>query len=310
MVRYAIATLLVPVLIGAAPPVERVVDGDHIVSLRINGVAMRLRVDPAAPSIALVTPEAAERAHLRIGRRLGIGFGYGVGPVTVISSTAVARADFGQGEVKTRVAWASRPFSAVADGTIGPAALPDTVVTVALRAPNANDRTVTLRYDQPGFPMTIFGIGWSYATGEIDLDGQPLNIRFAPNAPRTLATAGAAARLAKAYDGILSGDPASTDIAFGVARPVRTLTLARPLMLGSLAIGTLGARVSDDGNGMTIREAGAPPSRVDPDEVVVTAKGKKRDVRRDTLSIGADLLGRCSSIVFDKPAHQIRLRCA
>ncbi|NVP31883.1 MAG: hypothetical protein HLV41_12595, partial [Sphingomonas sanguinis] len=29
----------------------------------------------------------------------------------------------------------------------------------------------------------------------------------------------------------------------------------------------------------------------------------------DWLSIGADQLGRCSSIVFDKPAKQVRLSC-
>lgn len=45
----------------------------------------------------------------------------------------------------------------------------------------------------------------------------------------------------------------------------------------------------------------------DPEEIVVVAKGKRRTDGR--LSIGADLLERCSSIVFDKPARQVRLTC-
>ena len=55
-----------------------------------------------------------------------------------------------------------------------------------------------------------------------------------------------------------------------------------------------------------IPAADAPPP--DPDEIVVVAKGN-RDANRDRLTLGADLLDRCSSIIFDKPAKQIRLTC-
>ncbi len=120
----------------------------------------------------------------------------------------------------------------------------------------------------------------------------------------------AAARLAAAHGGTLSGDAVLTEIFFGVERPVRTMTLARPLALGMLSITTLGVRIGDYGRTASIREADAPVEAVDPDEIVVTAKGGKRDMRRDTLSLGADYLKRCSSIVFDKPARQIRLTCA
>lgn len=310
MIRYALATLALPLLIGAAAPAERVIDGDHLVTVRINGVATRLLLDPAAPSIALVTPDVAQRTGLRIGRKLGVGFTYGVGPVLVTSSTAVARVDFGAGQDKARVGWAERTYNAASDGTLGPAALPNPVVRVVLHAPRAAERTVTLRYDQPGFPETIFGIGWSHATGRVDLDGQPLSIRFAPHAPRTLATAGAAARLARVHGGSIAGEHTMTPVAFGIARPVRTMTLERPFALGDLRIASLGVRIADDGTATTIREAGAPVPRIDPDEVVVTAAGRKRDVRRDVLMLGADALGACSTITFDKPAHQIRLTCA
>jgi hypothetical protein len=41
--------------------------------------------------------------------------------------------------------------------------------------------------------------------------------------------------------------------------------------------------------------------------VVVNAKGRKSP---RILSIGRDLLDRCSSLVFDKPAKEVRLTCA
>ena len=109
-------------------------------------------------------------------------------------------------------------------------------------------------------------------------------------------------------DGALSGEAVPTEIFFGIERPVRTLTLARPMAIGALSLATLGVRTQDAGNAGAIREAGAVVPTPDPDEVVVTAKNK-RDVRRDVLSLGADQLSRCSSIVFDKPAKQIRLSC-
>lgn len=96
------------------------------------------------------------------------------------------------------------------------------------------------------------------------------------------------------------------EIAFGVERPVRTLTLGAPLRLGALAVATLGVRTADIGNVSTIRDADEPTP--DPDEVVVTAK-MKRDPNRDRLALGRDQLDRCSSIVFDKPARQVRLAC-
>jgi hypothetical protein len=130
-----------------------------------------------------------------------------------------------------------------------------------------------------------------------------MRIRFDPHHPRTLATAGAGARLAAAYDGRIGGETASVPIAFGIARPVRTLRLAKPLQIGALTISTLGVRTADFGNASGIREAGG-----DPDEIVVTAKA--RNEKRDRISLGADSLARCSSILFDKRARKVRLTCA
>ena len=70
------------------------------------------------------------------------------------------------------------------------------------------------------------------------------------------------------------------------------------------AISELGVRTRDFGNASGIRQEGD-----DPDEVIV-AGDRRRGRQWDRLTIGADQLGNCSSITFDKRARQVRLTCA
>jgi hypothetical protein len=168
-----------------------------------------------------------------------------------------------------------------------------------LRPPVPGERVVTLPLEDEG---GLFG-GWGGTYAIVQLGGEPLRVRFNPNEPRTLATAGAALRIANAHDGTMSGDTAPAHIAFGISRPVRNMRLATPLPVGPFAISALGVRTGDFGNASAIREEGG-----DPDEVIVT--GERRGNRnRDRLSIGADQLDRCSAIIFDKRAREIRLSC-
>ena len=131
-----------------------------------------------------------------------------------------------------------------------------------------------------------------------------MQVRFSPHQRRTLATASTGARLAAIFGGRMEGASTTEEIAFGIARPIRDLVLVRPLEMGPFRITRLGVRVADEGSVATIADTDAPPA--DPDEVVVVGKGKHH---RDKITIGADLLAACSSIVFDKPARLIRLRC-
>jgi hypothetical protein len=309
MKRITMAAAALLALGAAKPPAERVVSGDGIIRVQLDGRQISLRIDPRAPGMPLMASATAQQYALKMGRKLGIGFGFRVGPTSVTSETQVVRMDYGDGPRKQRVGWTQRPFSTVADGSIGPAGLPEPVVRFVLRAPRDGERTVTLPMDKIGFPLNMFGGGWTAAVGIIDVGGAPMRVRFDPYHPRTLATAGAAVRLAKSFGGVLSGAAVPTEIVFGVERPVRDLTLARPLSLGALAITRLGARTGDFGNTGAIRDGDVPETAVDPDEVVVIGKGKKRDMRADTISLGADQLNHCSSIVFDKRAQVIRLTC-
>lgn len=309
--RRTMTATMALLLVGAAPaPRERVVTGDGIIEVRLNGELIRLRIDPAAPSMPLVSDAIAMQRGFRMGRKLGIGFGFNVGPTMVMSQTQVVRIDYGGKPEKQRIGWTQRPFAAAADGSIGPGGLPEPVVRFALRPVQAGERTVTMRLEKLGFPMTLFGGGWVAAIGLVDVGGAPMRVRFDPHHARTLATAGAAVRLAQVYDGMLSGEGRATEIFFGVERPVRDLTLRRPFLLGALVIDRLGARTGDFGSTGAIRDGDVAAPATDPDEIVVTAKGKKRDMRRDTISLGADQLRHCSSIVFDRSAGLVHLTCA
>ena len=288
--------------IGAAPaPQERVIAPDGVVEGRIGETPLRLRIDPGATAMPLVTTAIAERAGLKAGM---FGTVYGVGPVRIPGRTAVGWIDFGTGPVKRRISFAPKPYAAGFDGVVGPGGLAEPVVRFVLRAAVPGERTVALPMVDQGGMMG----NWAERFALVEVGGERLRVRFDPHHARTLATAAAGVRLAAAFGGTVSGGTEPEEIAFGVSRPVRALALARPLTIGPLAIRTLGVRTTDNGNAAGIAEAGAD---ADPNEVVVTAKGKgKHDPDCDRLSLGADVLARCSSIVFDTPAKAIRLTCA
>ena len=298
------ATLFAVLLaIGAEAAAQRrgnelVVTGDGVVAATVNGVSGRIRIDPAVRALPLLSPGWARRAGLRAGP---FGFGYMVGPLQVDGVTTVTRIAVGPGAraLRRRVGWTARPFADNADGVIGPGGMPHQVIRFVLRGPRPGERTTALPLIREG---GIFA-SWGAMYALVDVGGVPLRVRFDANHPRTLATAGAAVRLAQAHDGRIQGEAEPVEIAFGIRRPVRMLRLARPLSIGPLSLSSLGVRMADFGNAASIREANA-----DPDEIVVTGQGRRRDA--DRLTLGADVLDRCSSIVFDKSAWQIRLTCA
>ena len=76
------------------------------------------------------------------------------------------------------------------------------------------------------------------------------------------------------------------------------------MQVGPLSIARLGVRTADFGS-----TAGLPSDQADPDEVTVTAK-RRHDPNMDRINIGADLLDRCSSILFDNARKLIALTCA
>ncbi len=281
----------------AAAPTERVVAIGDLLTARVNGARVELRVDPAGTAMPLIDDAAARRAGLKPSM---IGIGYAVGPQKVLGRTALVPIDLGGGPAKHRVGFTAHRYAAAAEGSIGPAGLPEPVVRFRLRASLPNERTVILPMgDQGGLAAR-----WGERFAIVTVGGSPMRIRFDPYHHQTLATAGAAVRLAAANAGTMTGAMGKAEIAFGIDRPVREMALATPLQIGPIAILRLGVRTGDFGSAADI-----PGSPEDLDEVLVTAK-RKHDPDADRINIGSDLLDHCSSILFDTAHKQIALTCA
>jgi hypothetical protein len=282
---------------AVAAPERLIVIGDTV-SAHINGAPVQLRVDPAGTAMPLLDRAAADRAKLKPSM---LAIAYAVGPQRVTGYSAVAPVDLGAGAAKLRVGWTDRRYATPVEGTIGPGGLPDAVIRFQLRAPLPNERIFTL-------PMTGQGglwQKWGERFAMIDVGGAPMRVRFDPYHRRTLATAGAAVRLATAQNGAMTGKTGPAEIAFGIERPVRDMVLGTPLQVGPFSLSSLGVRMGDFGSTAGLREIRS----IDPDEVIVTAK-RHHDPHRDLINIGSDQLDRCSSILFDNPHKLIALTCA
>jgi len=301
MMRRPFACLFMATLTAAtSPPSERVIAPDGRETLSVNGVTRTVLIDPAALGIPIITKSYAEAAGMKPGM---IEIGFRVGPVRIDGKSAVAEVRSGAGAAfKRRIAFAEQPYATGYDGVFGPASLADPVIRFRLRAPQPGERVVSLPMVGDG---GMFG-DWGSRYVVIPIEGEPMRVIFNPRNPRSTTNAGGAVRLARAYGGQLSGAATQQEIVFGVTRPIRTMTLKTPVAIGPFAMSQLGVRTVDFGSTATIADADAPAG--DPDEVVVTGKGR-RNPKKDWLSIGADQMNRCSSIVFDKPARQVRLSC-
>jgi hypothetical protein len=293
-------------LVGAAAPMkERVVRIDTALPMTVAAVAGRLRIDPGAPGRPVLAPDYAGRVGLKGGGMMGIGVTYLIGRERVVGRTEVAAVTVDGGKPhRQRVIWAPRAFAAGVEGVMGPGGLDDPVVRFVLRPAVAGERTVAIPVAPAG---GLFG-NWSAMSGQVDVGGQPLRIRFAPYLAMSVATAAAAAQLAEGLGGRLDDTTGTAEIAFGLTRPVRGMVLARPLArplaIGPLSLGRVAVRTADVGSIAGLPTTADAPA--DPDEIVVVARGKRAP---GSMTLGADYLRRCSSIVFDKPRREIRLTC-
>lgn len=296
--NFATAAILAAglVLVGAKPANERVIHGEGIVTGHLNGVAFRLRIEPGAVAMPIVDERVARAAGLKPGF---MDWEYQIGPEKAVGRSAVAMIDTGTGPDKRRVAWSGRKYAAGIDGVIGPGLLDHDTVRFQLRPARAGEQVSS-------FPLVGQGDldgRWGSRFAEVRLGKRKLKVLFDPHSPRTLATAQAGALIAATHDGRLEGTPKNTLIGFGIARPVRTMRLGRPLALGALAVAEMGVRTRDFGSSASI-----PDASDDPNEIVVTAGGKIKS-KYDQLQVGADVLSRCSSITYALKAKVVRLSC-
>ena len=281
---------------GASLPDELFLSSDPVIDVTINGQPLRLEVRPEAPEAPTLNADVAERLGLKPGM---IAFRSMVGPEKVSGNSSVHRVDYGAGERKQRIFWTDRQSSIRADGTISPASLPYKKVTFRLRAPQPGEQDITLPLDNFGF-LGRLGVGTT-----LDLDGDKVRFQFSLQRDETLVSAPTGNWLAQKRDGKFTAEPRQTLIYYGIERPTREMTLARPVPLGPRLLTTADVRYSDYGDASGI--AAADQAGADSDEIVVVGD-KKRDVDLRIVA-GRRFLEGCSSLTYDMQKRVLGLRC-
>jgi hypothetical protein len=264
----------------------------YLVDAQINGVPVRLRVDPETSGFIILNGEAARRIKLR---RSMIGAQTVIGPIRVNGSTKVARVSIGGVTGRRRLVFTDRVAAPGADGLIGPGDMPFDRVTFQLRAPAAGERAVSLpmKWDRS------FGLFYPITFGD-----QAVRFRISTVRSDSVATAAAGAVIAALHGGAWSGPPGEQMLKYEVVRPVRPMTLARPFSLSGLPVDRFHVRTSDSrGNNVL-----PPDAPTDPDEIVVTGERQRQKARYD-LSLGTDWLSACSSLTWDNRAKVMTLNC-
>ena len=293
--KLAVVAVACIAMVGAkSPPLAPLVVGpDQIVTATVGGQPVRLRMMASGPRTLFLNPALVARLSIKPGMFGGYG---GVGPVKVRFNSAVIRYGVNTTETKRRVLWADRDFAPGVDGGIGPGGVAHPIVRFILREPSPREVTFTL-------PLFGTSAGYGALETKMIINGEAIGIGFDLTRDATLATAAAAAALSATNGAQLSGEARQEDIRMGVARPVRTLSLQAPLLIGMLQLREISARVSDNSDGNAIAD-----KDVDASEIVVTAKGAKSKPHYSIL-IGREALAHCSSLTFDKLAKLIRLSC-
>lgn len=279
-------------------PPERVVRPGATIASTVNGAPGRLRVMAAETRMPLLSPDWAGRAGLKPSF---LDIGARIGPVTIYGHSVVARIDLGQGATKRRVGWLRRYSPPGFDGAVGPGGVREPVVRFVLRDAVPGERTASFPTAEDGGRF----LNWSELFAVVEIGGEPMRVLLDPDRARSTANAGAGARLRSAQGGRFEGEVGREMIAYGVERPVRRLRLDRPLAIGALRLSAI-----------MVREAAADPvgadgepAPPDPNEIVVTGR-RERDRSKDRITLGADVLSRCSAITFDKSAKRVHLTCA
>ena len=296
-IRRAAAWASLILLPGAVPASARdlVLDaGAPFVDAEINGVRLRLKADFDHSLTIRLNPEAAARA--------GLGRGEGswteiVGPVQLRGRTITLPAAIAGATVQAEVNWNDRSATRDADGTISPHLLPYDNVTIERRRPVAGEQLVSI----PAALHDNHGLHMPLRLGE-----RRIAVRLSLVRQRSIATAAAAAVIAKHHGGTLGESKSSEEIVFGVVRPVRPLTLAKPILLGPVEVRVLMARPADYRGKHDLPAIGEAGAR---EGIVVTGRRRSQDPMY-RVTLGLDVLGRCSAVTYRRLERQLRLRCA
>lgn len=279
---------------------ELVLPPDHIITVVINGTAMRLLVTADASGPAAIDPRIVVR--LKWGATFQTSWDYGDGFV-LRSAGAWRTVDFGDRSATLPVMWTRSLPTPLADGLIGIHHLPYKRIVMPLAAP-VGEQTVQR------FPLQSWGSQGARRVGtEIDTGDRKLKAIFATDAAENIVTAPTANYLATRFSGgFLPDSEGEVRMRFGMMRRTRIMRLAQPLQMGDLLIDRFAVRLRDYGKAENVGEVDETDPRFDANDIVVTDRKKKG--RMDALTrIGRNQIAHCSELTYDLAMKEIRLTC-
>jgi hypothetical protein len=262
-----------------------------LIAVTLNGVPLRLRVDPAQWDVVELNPDAARRLGLTWQGQRDIQ----IGRVTLAGRWAETMLVLA-GQVRPVVVAEHGRVAAIgADGIVGPDILP--FATIRWRnpvAPSPNDSLV--------LPLTIGGPTGLTATPP----GVPVavRLRFTLMRERSEATAAAGSLLVQRYGGHFEGGESPLPVLFGVIRPARTLLFDRAPLLAGFRLRSIAVRIADF--------RGDNPLPADPvaaEEIVVLGKDHPQPAQA-WVTLARDRLSRCAEILYRAEPRTLTLTCA
>lgn len=137
----------------------------------------------------------------------------------------------------------------------------------------------------------------------ITFEGSVVHFRISTVRTDTLATASAGALLEREHGGAWLTEPRDMMIKYDVVRPVRSLALARPLVVAGQPLLTLLVRTSERRPNEILQSG----DEADFQEIVVTAARTRPPAYM--VSLGMDWMRSCSSMTWNNRTNRMTLRC-
>jgi hypothetical protein len=265
-----------------------------VIEAQIAGQDVRLTLDLGGDPMVLVSPEAALRLQLASNSRAdGQEVSRGRYRVSVGQTRAAVPfsrellAIAGRSLTVRVLTPAAAPAGQItgSDGVIGLPLLPHDEVRLIYRAATARDQLTGVNAGISDRSNSL--------TFEWPVPGQlPIEVELHQLRPASVASVSAASRLAAAGNGKLSGPVRRVVIGFGVARPVRTLVLARPVPVAGTMLAKVDVRLFDWAG-----RADLPPD-TDVSEGAMVTGSRGRQSGWPILKLGRDVLDGCASITW------------
>tara|TARA_B100000678_G_scaffold290574_1_gene303867 strand:- start:483 stop:1514 length:1032 start_codon:yes stop_codon:yes gene_type:complete len=279
-------------VIPAEPLSFDAADG-FLMDATIDGHPVRLRVSLRSKGIEL-NPETARRIGLESrGRSTAMQ----LGKKMVDGGYAQAEVLIGTARSYPRVEWFDADVGDGVDGVINIAYLPAPSVTLNLRPRREADRpTILPTVDRGGFAVV-----YRHREGNRTIDVRP---DLASS--QTVLTTATGAYLAERLGGTWSGTDRPHPIVYGIARPVRPMAFATPLIIGNFRIDEALVRLRDyQGDDLL-------PSfdtGEDDEDTIMVVGDEDRTAAVHFLYLGRDVLGRCASITYTRASQELELIC-